>query len=84
MFDKEKGIYPAGEYLVGRDLPLGSYLFTAKTSEQKACVTLYPNYYKCRKEEDEIVYQYFNDDYHLSLMEENTFLVVENANIHKI
>lgn len=36
MYDKEKGIYPAGGYLVGRDLPLGGYIFKAKTG-QRGC-----------------------------------------------
>lgn len=83
MYDKEKGIYPSGQYLVGRDIPLGGYIFTAKSGE-KACVTLYPSYVKFKKEEDEITYQYFSDDFHLALMEENTYLVVENADIQKI
>jgi HJR/Mrr/RecB family endonuclease len=76
--------YPAGEYLIGRDLPLGSYVFIAKSSMQRACVTLYPSLKKYKDEEDEILYQYFQDDYHLSLMEINTLLVVENAEIQKI
>ena len=39
MYDKEKGIYPSGGYLVGRDLPLGGYVFTAKNG-QKGCVKI--------------------------------------------
>lgn len=83
MYDVEKGIYPSGEYLVGRDLPLGGYIFTAKSNEE-GCVTLYPSYAKYKKEEDEITYKYFKEDYHLSLMEENSYLVVENAEIRKL
>ena len=30
MYDKEKGIYPQGQYLTGRDLPLGGYILTPK------------------------------------------------------
>lgn len=83
MYDKEKGIYPAGGYLVGRDLPLGGYIFKAKTG-QRGCVPLYKNYKDFKNEEDELMYQYFEDDFHLSLMEENNFLNVENATIQKI
>lgn len=83
MYDKEKGIYPAGEYLVGRDLPLGSYIFTARGNE-KAYVTLYQSYAKYKKSEDEITYKSFEQDFHLSLMEENMYLIVENADIQKI
>ena len=71
MYDKEKGIYPSGGYLVGRDLPLGGYVFTAKNG-QKGCVTLYKTY------------EYFEEDYHLSLMEDGNYLLVENATIQKI
>lgn len=35
MYDKEKGIYPSGGYLVGRDLPLGGYVFTAKKRSKR-------------------------------------------------
>lgn len=83
MYDKEKGIYPSGQYLVGRDLPLGGYILTAK-SEETAYVQLYPSYAKYKKEEDAITYDSFDEDYHIALMEEDTFLVVEKANIHKI
>lgn len=83
MYDKEKGIYPSGGYLVGRDLPLGGYVFTAKNG-QKGCVTLYKNYNDFREEELELTYQYFEEDYHLSLMEDGNYLLVENATIQKI
>ena len=83
MYDKEKGIYPAGQYLVGRDIPLGGYVITAR-NDKTGYVQLYPNYAKYKKEEDAITYQDFTEDYHMSLIEENTFLVVENADIQKI
>lgn len=83
MYDKEKGIYPSGAYLVGRDLPLGGYIFTAK-SQVKGTITLYQSYANYKKEENEIMYQIFEDDFHLSLMEENNYLIVENADIQKI
>lgn len=83
MYDKERGIYPPGGYLVGRDLPLGGYIFTAKP-QTKGFVTLYQSYANYKKEENEIMYQSFEDDFHLSLMEENNYLLVENADIQKI
>ena len=69
MYDKEKGIYPSGGYLVGRDLPLGGYVFTAKNG-QKGCVTLYKSYKDFKEEEMELTYEYFEEDYHLSLMQQ--------------
>lgn len=83
MFDREKGIYPSGQYLVGRDIPLGGYILTSR-GDNTAYVQLYQNYAKFKKEDDAITYQDFKGDYHISLMEENTFLVVENADIQKI
>ena len=83
MYDREKGIYPAGQYLVGRDIPLGGYILTAR-SGKTGSVILYPSYVKYKKEEDEIIWINFEDDFHISLMEENNFLVVENSDIQKI
>lgn len=84
MFDKEKGIYPAGQYLVGRDIPLGGYILTSK-GENTAYVSLYPSYEKFKKDEDSYVwYESFKDDFHISLMEENTFLHVEYADIQRL
>lgn len=83
MFDRERGIYPAGQYLVGRDIPLGWYVLTSK-DEKIAYIKLYPNYEKHKKDDDTIICHDFTGDYHISLMEENTYLVVENADIQKI
>lgn len=83
MYDREKGIYPAGQYLVGRDIPLGGYILTARNGKT-ASVTLYPSYTKYKNEEDELMWVNFQDDFHISLMEEKNFLVVEDADIQKI
>ena len=83
MCEKEKCIYPSGQYLVGRDIPLGGYILTARDGKT-AYVQLYPSYAKYKKEDDAITYQEFTGDYHISLMEENTFLVVDDADMQKI
>lgn len=80
---KDKKLYSAGQYLVGRDIPLGGYVLTSK-DEKKAYIKLYPNYEKYKKDDDTIICHDFTGDYHISLMEENTYLVVENADIQKI
>lgn len=67
MYDKEKGIYPGEQYLVGRDIPLGGYILSARDNKI-AYVQLYPNYAKYKKEDDAITYQDFVGDYHISLM----------------
>lgn len=83
MFDREKGIYPSGQYLVGRDIPLGGYVLTSRGNTD-AYVQLYPSYKKFKNEEDAITYESFRGDYHIALMEENTYLVVENADVERI
>lgn len=80
---KDKKLYSAGQYLVGRDIPLGGYVLTSK-DEKIAYIKLYPNYEKYKKDDDTIICHDFTGDYHISLMEENTYLVVENADIQKI
>ena len=80
MFDKEKGIYPAGFYLTGRDIPLGGYIAESKGN---GCVALYENWKKFR-EEEEFMYQYFDEDFHISIMEENIVLSVENAILKRL
>lgn len=84
MYDKEKGIYPAGQYLVGRDIPLGGYILTTVDKQYDSTYTLYRSYKDFTNEEDEISYISFKGDFHISLMEENTFMEIENAVIQKL
>lgn len=83
MYDKENGIYPSGRYLIGRDLPLGGYLFKAKDGKNGS-VTLYRSYKDCINEEDEIFWDNFSDDYFISLVEEGQYIYVENADIKRV
>lgn len=82
MFDKDKGVYPAGQYLVGEDIPMGKYLLKAE-EEKFGDVSIYENYQKF-KEDEMIMYQGFETEYHLSLRENGLFIVVSNATINKI
>ena len=50
----------------------------------KGICNIYQSYAKYKKKENEITYQSFDDDFHLALMEEYTYLIVENADIQKI
>ena len=50
----------------------------------EGCVTLYKSYKDFKEEEMELTYEYFEEDYHLSLMEDGNYLLVENATIQKI
>ena len=81
MYDKEKGIYPPGEYLVGEDIGVGKYLLTCVSDF--AQVSVYENYKKF-KEDEMIPYHSFEKDYHLSLREEGLFVVIEGAEIKRL
>lgn len=84
MFDREKGIYPSGQYLVGRDIPLGGYILTTR-EEETGYVQLYQTYAKFKKDEDDcIFYESFKGDYHISLMEEDNYLIVQGADIQRL
>ena len=83
MYNKERGIYPAGQYLVGRDLPLGAYHLTTKEDEQ-GFIQLYQSYNDFKKRENPLINAFIEEDYHLCLMESNTFLVVEDADLRKV
>ena len=83
MYDKEKGIYPSGRYLIGKDLPLGGYLFKAKEGKSGS-VVLYRSYKDCINEEDEIFWDSFSDDYFISLVEDGQYIFVENADIKRM
>lgn len=82
MYDKEKGIYPAGHYVVGKDIPLGGYYFKAK-SDCTGSVELYQKFSDYKELENSILYETFSDDYFLTLTESGTYLVVEDADIKK-
>lgn len=82
MYDKEKGIYPAGQYLVGEDIEIGKYLLISR-KDKIGSVSIYENY-KNYKKDEMITYQSFDEDYHLSLRENSLFVVIENADIQKL
>ena len=71
-----------GNYVVGKDIPLGGYILKPKNN-YNAYVRLYPSYNKFKKDEDEILYESFEGNYHITLIEDRTVLKVENADIYK-
>ena len=84
MYDKEKGIYPPGVYVVGEDIEIGKYILTAQKGERKCpMVTFYENYSKYRK--DEIIrFERFENDYYISLRENGMVIEVSDADMKKI
>lgn len=83
MYDREKGIYPPGHYVVGRDIPKGSYYLTAKKDESGS-VELYAKYSDYKEDENSVIFENFSDDFFLSLNEENGYLIVTRADIKKV
>ena len=84
MYDKAKGILPPGQYLVGRDIPVGGYILSTIDDSQNSTYVLYKSYKDFMNEENEISYKYFNGDFHISLMAEGTFLEVVIAISDKV
>lgn len=82
MYNKEKGIFPAGQYLVGEDIEIGKYLLTCQ-KDKIAGVSIYENYSKYKKDEM-ISYQSFDTDFYLSLRENGLFVVIDKADMQKI
>lgn len=81
MYDKEKGIYPSGSYLVGEDIDVGKYLLTSRNNV--GAISIYESYADYKKDEM-ISYNSFDGDYHLSLRDSGVFIVVDNADIKKL
>lgn len=82
MYDKEKGIYPAGQYIVGEDIEIGKYLVKSREN-LLGIISLYENYKKFLKQ-DSVSYISFRGDYHLLLREEGMMLVIEEADLQKL
>lgn len=85
MYDVDKGIYPAGEYIIGEEIPIGQYILKQREGSTSATVSVYKNYQSYQKDEnDSLSYKTFTTDYHISLRTEGQFLVVEDADLQKI
>ena len=82
-YDFEKGVYPAGQYIAGRDLMPGGYIITPLSLEQ-AYLTIYKNYKDFINENDEITYTAIRDVYHFIVEDNKNLISIENAYIKKI
>lgn len=83
MYDKDKGIYPAGHYIAGRHISLGGYYLTAK-KEKTGSVELYKNISDFENNENSLLYENFDDDFFVSLYEQGMYLIVSDADIKKV
>lgn len=83
MYNKEKGIYPSGHYVVGKDIPKGSYYLTTK-KERMGSVEIYKSISDFKKEENSLSYDNFEDDFFLSLNEDGEYIIVSGADIKRV
>ena len=84
MYDREKGIYPPGIYVVGEDIEIGKYILNAKNGDGKdPFIAFYENYSKYRKDEAN-QYERFDDDYYVSLRENGMVISVRDADIKRL
>lgn len=82
VYDKERGIYPAGEYTIGEDIPTGRYLFKSRDKEYgylEVCSS-----YQQYLEHDHISYEGFKGDYFATIRENGQFIIVKNADFQKM
>lgn len=83
-YNFQKGVYPAGQYVAGRDLSAGGYILTPTSKNQEGQVTIYKSYTDFVNEEMELSWYKFSDIYHLVVTNDNYLIVIENAYITKI
>lgn len=83
MYDREKGIFPPGIYVVGEDLEKGNYLLNEIEPEENTWVMIYEDYskYKANKCTH---WETFSKDYYLPLKENGMVISVRNAEIRKL
>lgn len=82
MYNGENGFYPQGQYLVGEDIPPGSYIFTS-IGEDKGEIRLFSTYKKFEAQE-ETVWESFYGQYHMPLRKEGVYLLLENATMQRV
>lgn len=82
MYDKQHGIFPPGTYLVGEDIPIGTYILESR-GNLTGYISIYESYGNYKKS-DMISYNSFIGDYHLSLREKGIFIDVQNADIERL
>lgn len=82
MYNKDKGLYPAGQYIVGEDIEIGKYLVKSR-EKLLGTISLYESY-KSFLTDDTLSYNSFSGDYHLLLKEPGMMVVVENADLQRL
>lgn len=80
MYDKEKGIYPAGIYIVGEDVEKGNYLIISNGNGYIAFYKSYSDFIK----QNISLNQCFEDDYHLPLKQDGMVIEIRDCEMRRI
>lgn len=83
MYDFEKGIFPQGEYTIGKDIPCGKYILKPEEN-YSGCVTIYQSRLSYQTRDDEIDIQAFESDFYMNFDVNGEFVIIERASMHKI
>ena len=83
VYDKERGIYPSGEYVVGEDIQTGRYLFKSRDKKSSGSIQIYSSYYEYL-EHNYLSSEYFDGDYFATIRQDGQFIVVKNADFQKM
>lgn len=83
MYDFEKGIFPQGEYTIGKDIPCGRYILKPQEDELGS-VTIYQSRLSYQTGDNEIDIQAFKSDFYMNFDVNGEFIIIERASMHKI
>lgn len=83
MYDFEKGIFPQGEYTIGKDIPCGRYILKPQ-GNNFGIITIYQSRLSYQTRDDEIDIQSFDSDFYINFDVNGEFIIIESASMHKI
>ncbi len=83
MYDFEKGIFPQGEYTIGKDIPCGRYILKPH-EDNLGSIIIYQSRLSYQTRDDEIDLQTFESDFYINFDVNGEFIIIEKASMHKI
>lgn len=82
MYNGKNGIYPEGQYEVGVDIEVGTYVLKGYEG-YNGSFSIYKSY-KDYLNDNIMTFKAFQEEYHLPLRENGIFIEVENATMTKV
>lgn len=82
MYNGKNGVYPEGQYEVGVDIEVGTYVLKGYDGYDGS-ISIYQSY-KDYMNNDMITFKAFQREYHLPLKQVGMFIEVENATMTKV